>query len=439
MIRRNFLLSSLAAALPAQNPGERPARSPLAEVLHPLARIPVSWIIDDSTCLVNLNHFAIPQFRAAWDNTQYHHDWRAMPREIPDSFVRNFGEWCAENGVKGKYSIVPYPACVGRLDRELPGWTREELQSSIRLVRDLMTPNWDIHPEMVTHTRVIDLKTGQPYEQRTPEFMENWKWCGGRSADEIAAYVAYALRILHNIGLPCEGVTSPGGFGGDNQENYSLAILHALRDVYRAEIPHYFLHAFDEGPRSVAPRVENVSGLDTNDPRCVVSIVACTGDWTGSWDCVPQPEPDKYISPDYQRGRVPEIIARNEPVCLLSHWTGFHYNGSELGFRAFQTVVRRINAAYGKRVRWMKLSEIARYAAARELTRIEVTAAGVQFHAPFACPGFTVRVKSPHLPAALREVPSRDSLAPGTWTREGDFAILCANLSKGASVWEWAR
>lgn len=43
------------------------------------------------------------------------------------SFVRKFGEWCAENGVKGKYSIVPYPACVGRLDREVPGWFRREL------------------------------------------------------------------------------------------------------------------------------------------------------------------------------------------------------------------------------------------------------------------------------------------------------------------------
>jgi hypothetical protein len=269
--------------------------------------------------------------------------------------------------------------------------------------------------------------------------MENWKWCGGRSADEIAAYVAYALRILHNIGLPCEGVTSPGGFGSDNPTNYSQAILHAVRDVYRAEIPHYFLHAFDDGPRSVAPRVENVSGLNTDDPRCIVSIVACTGDWTGSWDCVPAPEPDKYISADYQRGRVPEIIARNEPVCLLSHWTGFHYNGSELGFRAFQTVVRRINAAYGKRVRWMRLSEIARYAAARELTRIEVTGAGIRFTAPYACPDFTVRVKSAQAPAGLREVPSRDSLLKGTWTREGDSVVLCQDLPKGESAWQWAR
>ena len=29
------------------------------------------------------------------------------------------GEWCAELGVRGKYSIVPYPACVGWMDRDV--------------------------------------------------------------------------------------------------------------------------------------------------------------------------------------------------------------------------------------------------------------------------------------------------------------------------------
>ena len=76
--------------------------------------------------------------------------------------MREFGQWCAEHGVKGKYSVVPYPACVGWLDRELPGWSRQELLDSLQLVRELMVPNWDIHPEMITHTRVIDLKTGRP-------------------------------------------------------------------------------------------------------------------------------------------------------------------------------------------------------------------------------------------------------------------------------------
>jgi hypothetical protein len=431
--RRSFLQSALAA----QVPGERPARAAGVEVLNPAARIPVSWIIDDSTCLVNLNHFSIPQFRAAWDNTRYDQKWREMPREIPDDFVRKFGDFCAENGVKGKYSIVPYPACVGRLDRELPGWTREELQASIALVRDRMTPNWDIHPEMVTHTRVIDLKTGHPYPQRTRDFMENWNWCGGKSTDEIAAYLAYALQILHNIGLPCEGVTSPGGFGSDNKAAYSQAIGEALRSVYRTEIPHYFLTTLAKGNESVAPRVEYASGVGGSDPRCVVHVLGCTGDWTGSWDCMETPDANAYITEDGQGGRVPEILRRGEPACLLSHWTGFHYNGRELGFQAVQQVVRRINRHHAPSIRWMKLSEIARYWACKELTAIQVEPGGLRLSAPFACPIFTLKLKTSRIPVGMREVDSARRLEAGTFFRDGSDLLLCQDLPKGQSLVAW--
>ena len=112
----------------AQEKGRRPAQSPGVTVLNPRNRVPVGLIIDDSTCLVNLNRFAMPQFNEAWGGKRkvYHRNWKDWPAEIPDSFVRKFGEWCAEQGVKGKYSIVPFPACVGRLDLEVPGWSRRE-------------------------------------------------------------------------------------------------------------------------------------------------------------------------------------------------------------------------------------------------------------------------------------------------------------------------
>src|SRR3954453_13611446 len=114
--------------------GEWPRQDQTVRVLNPRGRVPISLIIDDSTCLVNLNRFAIPQFAAAsgsWDRFQQ--PWRDWPDGSPDAFVRKFGGWCAANGVKGKDSIVPYPACVGRIDRVLPGWTAEELDASLDL------------------------------------------------------------------------------------------------------------------------------------------------------------------------------------------------------------------------------------------------------------------------------------------------------------------
>ena len=82
----------------------------------------------------------------------------------PTPFVRKFGEWCGEHGVKGKYSIVPYPGLRRPArPRACPAGRSRNLHDSLELVRTLMMPNWDIHPEMVTHTRVIDTKTGHPY------------------------------------------------------------------------------------------------------------------------------------------------------------------------------------------------------------------------------------------------------------------------------------
>ncbi|MBX6316255.1 MAG: hypothetical protein IRY99_25580 [Isosphaeraceae bacterium] len=423
--------------------GERPPQPPDGvAVLNPRGRVPVGLIIDDSTCLVNLAHFCIPQFAEVFPN-QYKQPWRELPREIPDAFVRKFGEWCREHGIKGKYSIVPYPACVGWIDREMPGWTRKELEQSLDLVRTLLAPDWDIHPEMVTHTWVIDTRTGRPYPERSDRFMENWRWTDGKSADEIADYIAYALRLLKNAGLSCEGITTPGGFGNRVLPALSQAVLQACRDVYRAEIPHYFRHLFTDD-RSVAPRVEYASGLEGDDPQCVVSIIGCTGDWFGGWDGLSPGSVDQFITEDLQGGRLPQVIARGEPAILVCHWPGIYFNGQEVGFKIFREVVRRLEARYDHLI-WMKLSEVARYWAARELTRIERGPEGLTFHAPFACPGFTLSVVTGGPPAGppelvvsqrvspLREVPQPLRLEGGTWHRRGTELLACFDLPRGTS------
>jgi hypothetical protein len=430
LTRRSFLQAS-AAPLFAQQAGERPTRAAGVEVLNPRERVPLALIIDDSTCLVNLNRFAIPQFAATFPE-RYKQDWRSMPYEIPDAFVRRFAEWAQREGVKGKWSVVPYPACVGRLDREVPGWTPKEVADSVAMLRREIAPHFDIHPEMITHTRIIDLKTGQPVVPRDDKWMENWEWCAGRSVDEIAAYIAYALQILKNAGLHCDGFTTPGGFGHGALPELSQAAFQAVRDVFGTPVPHYFRNLFDKGTESVAPRVEYASGLNGDAARCTVSIYACTGDWTGNWDCSQQPAPDRFITPDLASGRMVDVIERGEPAAMLAHWTGIYHNGHELGFTAMQEVVRRIHARY-KMVRWMKLADLANYWAANELTAIEASPTGLRLRAPFACPDFTLRWRGSRRPAGLREVRDAANIEPGTWRRAGDSVVACIALARGTA------
>jgi hypothetical protein len=435
-------LSGLAPGVRAQEPGERPKRPEGVKVLNPRSRIPVSLIIDDSTCLVNLAHFCIPQFAEVFPD-QYKQPWKTLPREIPDTFVRTFGEWCHERGVRGKYSIVPSPACVGWVDRDLPGWSKRELRDSLELVRTLMMPNWDIHPEMVTHTWVIDTKTGRPYPERSERFMENWGWSVGKSADELAEYLAYALRIVKNAGLTCDGVTTPGGFGNRSLAALSRGTLDACRDVFGAEIPHYFRHLYTDD-QSVAPRVEFASGIGGPNPRCVVSIIGCTGDWFGGWDGLTRGSVDQFITEDGKGGRLPEVIHRGEPTILVGHWPGFYFNGEEVGFKIFREVVSRLTNHFDNLI-WMKLSEIARYWAARELTKIERLAENqaISLRAPFACPEFTLDFASTGLGALeqvvegrrqpLLEIQKLSQLKAGTYLRTDDRLKVCVNLPRGDS------
>ncbi len=452
--RRDFLkISALAAAgarlalnaVPslAQDRGERPEQAGGVAVLNPCGRVPVSLIIDDSTCLVNMAYFGIPQFAEVFPDS-YKQDWKKLPREIPDSFVRKFGQWCREHGVKGKYSIVPYPACVGWLDRGLPGWSKRELDESIKLVRELMMPDWDIHPEMVSHTRVIDTKTGRPYPEASERFMENWGWSQDKSADELTDYMSYALRILKNVGLECEGITTPGGFGNRNRANLARATLESCRDVFATEIPHYFRDLFTND-RSVAPLVQYASGLKGDNPKCVVSIIGCTGDWLGGWDGLKPGSVDKHITEDLAGGRLPQVIEKGEPAIIVCHWPGVYFNGEEIGFNIFKEVVRRLHARYDNLL-WMKQSEIARYWAARELTQIEKQGGRITFKAPFATTRFTIQVPAgsggaPKLTVdnrrvELRQVKAILKLESQSWRRGDGNVTICFDLPKGSSTIE---
>ncbi|MDH5599633.1 MAG: twin-arginine translocation signal domain-containing protein [Cyclobacteriaceae bacterium] len=439
--RRDFMKKAgiagvgLSAGLPAF------AAVKKVEVLNPLHRNPLSFIIDDSTTLVNMAHFGIPQFGEVFPEN-YKQDWRSLPREIPDSFVIEFAQWCHEQGVKGKYSIVPYPACTGWVHRFIPGWTKKELQNSLEVVRRYITPDWDIHPEMISHTRVIDIKKGIPYPFADPNYMENWGWSQDKSADELAAYQAYALNVLKEAGLYCEGITTPGGYGSNNKNNLALGTMDAVREVYGGDVSHYFRDLYTEPDKSVAPLVQHASGLDGNDPKCVVSIIGCTEDWFGDWDGLTPGSADKMITADLKSGRLVEVIERGEPAIMVSHWPGIYYNGTKHGFNVLKTVVSRLNQKYNNLI-WMKNSDIARYWAAREHTKITYSKKQILLEAPFAARDFTIKI-----PAALskitlekegqqtplKRVDSPLNLKEGTFVKTGKETICSFLLEKGKSI-----
>jgi hypothetical protein len=92
----------------------------------------------------------------------------------------------------------------------------------------------------------------------------------------------------------------------------------------------------------------------------------------------------------------------------------------------------------------MTLSEVARYWAAKELTRIGADGTTVKFNAPYACPDFTVRIDGTAQSAPLltnqplREVSNPLQLKSGTWCRDGEATTVCFSLNKGESLLSFA-
>ena len=442
--RRTFLQS---ATIPIVSNWVRPAIGQMPgddiEIVNPNGRVPLSFVIDDSTCLVNMGHFCMPQFAEAWpDRKIYRQPWQSWPREIPDTFVREFGEWCAEHGVKGKYSVVPFPACVGWLDRGLPGWSRMELEASLKLVRELMVPNWDIHPEMISHTRVIDLKTGRPLESANSSTMENSFPQQDISIDYLASYLAYALRILKNCGLPCEGITTPGGFGNRVKSKLPIAVGQAVRDVFGTEVPHYFKY-ISEGQESTRPKLEFANDRQALD-ELTINVPAGTGDWFGGWEGTQLSRGDRYANQDATRGRMVDLIARGEPAVMLCHWPGMYCNGSKQGYHDFQQVVLALANRFGDQTIWMKLSDIGRYEAARQLvslTRKSPTL--IEVNSPLDCANFTIELpyqltgqvllKKDGVRTLLPKVAARKSLAASSYYVGAAKSLISFNLRQGTS------
>jgi hypothetical protein len=392
---------------------------------HALDRVPLSLIIDDSAPLVNLNYFFL---RDRIAHTGRHQRWEDVPVAIPESCAREFGEWCAAQGVRGKYTIVPCPAGLGRIDEGLPLFGRRQIESWLAMCREVIAPQFDITPELLTHTFVLDLKTLRPLPSRIWEQYE-WASFSEAEAEQIGDYMAFACQILVNVGLPPQGITSPGGFGGKVLPLYAHLAGEALRRITRHPLPYFFQRVRSEGAVETP-----VWYADREAGTAVGEIIACIGDWTGSWTGYGEADPDRYITADLAGGRLPQVIAAGDPCVLVSHWQGFYglHDGDRRGFRTLQTVVARLRELdpAGERTCWRRPSEITAYACARELARVQAiepfgtsTSAGGEAAAVTLCldlparvPDLTLRIRGPAV-RRLRAIHAEGQPLPAASTR----------------------
>ncbi len=347
-----------------------------------------------------------------------------LSETVDQEFVHQFANWVNSAEVKGKISVVPYPAGLGRVDRSLTGYSNEMVNDFLTTVRSKITPKFDVGPELLTHTRALNLKTG-----KLMNGISEHDWSQKQNSKKLAKYIGFALEILKNAGLNPTGVTSPCNFGIYVEEEYVKAILEASKKVLGLKVVWYFLNV-DSESNNVDHRLMY---LNREGSDAVISLIGSMNDplWTSQltdldYESWIKERIDPMLAKDGKSGRIVSQVLSGSYVTVVTHWQSLYSNGSRYGLKGLDELVSRINLQLQDKILWMKCSEIADYIACTSsvffrnrfaLNQDKKEHFIIDISSPFGCKDFTFSLE-------MDSIPSKISLASDERTNENRLVDL---------------
>jgi hypothetical protein len=305
---------------------------------------PVSLIIDDGSPVDPL-FYELPGYET--------------PFLVPHEFTRRVADTFDRFNLHGKFTLIPMPSCLGRIDQSLKRVPQDHLQEFLKIIRERFATRFDITPEFLTHLNAYNLKTGK--------FMHIYEdtWISQAPPDEIVEYFTLAFQILRNVGIESNGITSPWVSGIDVEKKYAKALGDAQWNLFNRKLTWYFLHATSDTEKPCRMSVEYT---DDNHGQVVVSVPSNAGDIFWTMD-----EPDhearvtmikdginRLVSPDGKKGRIRQLIETGYPVVVVTHWQSLYTQGTGLGLEGLASLAERMQKVFGSTIEWVPCSEMAR-------------------------------------------------------------------------------
>src|SRR5438105_1273087 len=170
-------VATAAVALELGQTLARQSEQPGKSAADSSGRIPFSLIIDDGSPVDPL-FYEIPGYET--------------PYLVPADFIRRVADTFDRFALRGKFTVIPMPSCLGRIDKSLNRVPPEYLASFLKLVRERFAPRFDITPEFLTHLRAYDLKSGE-YQHIFEDV-----WISKAPLEQIVEYFVLAFTILKN-------------------------------------------------------------------------------------------------------------------------------------------------------------------------------------------------------------------------------------------------
>ncbi len=285
------------------------------------------------------------------------------PYVAPPAALKTFLDFVYSEGVAGESSVI---LGYDWTEHGLLSNPRNKVQSSFNeQLRRSYDCGIDSHFELMTHAGLFNFK-----DKRIPEGITHegvWMYEPSVSVAEYEDYFRNIILEGEKIGIRFTGVTWPGcsceacnrryaelqadGINDPNTNVWQALINLASQKKFRgATIPCFFGGA--EEHCAIKP-----IQFDRNNAIFYLSpnMEDRFGIWLNSNDYV---NADYYISKDGKTGRIVELVQSGAPYALFyAHWQGLNPENG-VGWKAFTTVVHRVQKYLGDEVIWMRPSQL---------------------------------------------------------------------------------
>jgi hypothetical protein len=358
-IKKIGLLGAAVAEAPSLlngiSPGKNPDHKFFPGEYKPYSKgnkVPVCLLVDDSCPLVHVYWFHVRQIDGKGPFTK---DGRLLVKNVPNSFLDKFCEVVKRYDIAGKISIVPAPGGTGDLVNGIPGYDNSLITEWLNTAKNRLAGRFDFSPEMLTHNRALDLKTGKYSEENEAD------WSKKQDRTVLTPYIINCLNILKRAGINASGVTSPWNFGISVEGEYTEAIIEAQKEVYNHKQSWYFLHTLEKQPEK-RPWIALKKGDCT-----LVSIASNMPDHF--WGTIDSPKTDagyiqsiadKYITADGKEGSLINVLQAGGWPVFVTHWQSLYSNGLETGLKALEEVGKRVNNHLKDKVEWKSCMELTK-------------------------------------------------------------------------------
>ncbi len=286
---------------------------------------------------------------------------------MPINLLHAFAEFVDEFDVRGKFTMLPCPAGLGRIDRGVRGLPDGELREIITIVRDQLAARFDITPEVLTHTMAYNPESGALFPHAETAWLTHL--CATRREEELCAYLRHAWTILAGVGIHARGITIGGMpdasnigkgeslLGGHHRQGLAEALMVIERE-FNPDVSLSFMYTGSPplSEESKARSVPEVIHTTANGEQVFEIHPYSRGDdpllrvFLG--DGNPSTETDKLITPDLTKGTFIDWIEAGRVLAISVHAQTLTSLNTGNGLQVLRESVRRLRERYGCRLIW---------------------------------------------------------------------------------------